>query len=339
MKISKVIDEFKGKRVLITGACGTVGSRLTKKILELGAIVCAYDNNENGLFVLDQELDEYSQNLRLFMGDVRDEKRLSRICSGVDIIFHCAAMKHVSISEYNPDENIKTNVDGVNNVIHSAILNNVEKVIFTSSDKAVNPSNTMGASKLLGEKLIIAANNIVGDARTRFSVVRFGNILDSSGSVVEIFKQQVLNKKAITITSTEMTRFVLTKDDSIKLCLSACDKMKGGELFIQNMGVLNIFDLAKVISGEYENLNWIEIGCKAGEKLYEELSTELESNRGYHAEEMMIVLPEVYDFMPKDSIENFEYILNNNKKYKTNLRSDCVTKMSLKEIEDILKEA
>ena len=216
------------RRVLVTGACGSIGSALVERLLADGFVVCAFDNNENGLFKLDQNFKGlYDNRLRLFVGDVRDRDRLVKAFEGVEIVYHCAALKHVYLSEYNPFEAMLTNITGTNNVISAAIIAKVDKVVYTSSDNAVNPSSTMGATKLLGERLMTAANHHSGDNKTRFASVRFGNVLNTSGSVLHIFNQQIEAGLPLTITSTDMTRFFLSMSQAVDLCLYASDQMVG----------------------------------------------------------------------------------------------------------------
>lgn len=287
-------------RILVTGACGSVGSALIRRLLVDGHTVCAFDQSEDGLFRLDQELkDVAGGRLRSFLGNVRDMHRLRRAFEGVRVVFHCAALKHVYISEYNPFEAMQTNIEGVHNVIQAAIEANVEKVVFTSSDKAVNPTSTMGATKMLGERLIIAANHYYGSNRTRFSSVRFGNVLNSNGSVLQIFRRQLENGQPLTITSTGMTRFFISMDQAVDLCLHAATEMVGGEIFVLSMGSCDILTLAKTVSGD-RPLNYIEIGPKPGEKLYEELVTESEAPRTAHDGHMYIVLPDTFDMLPDE---------------------------------------
>lgn len=287
----------KGTRVLITGACGSIGSSLVERILSLGCIVCAFDQNEDGLFHLDQKYKpDYGDNLKLFIGSVRDKNRLDRALEGVEVVFHCAALKHVYLSEYNPFEAMQTNINGVNNVINASLKAGVSQVIFTSSDKAVNPSSTMGATKLLGERLMTAANHHSGDHSTRFSSVRFGNVLNTNGSVLQIFKKQIKEGKSLTITSENMTRFFITMDQSIKLCLYAANNMIGGEVFVMNMGSCSIIDLARVIS-RGKSFEYTVIGEKPGEKLYEELVTEVEASRTALKDNIYTVIPETLSMM------------------------------------------
>ena len=288
---------FKNKRVLVTGACGSIGSSLVEKMLLQGCVVCAFDQNEDGLFQLDQKYkSNFGDQLRFFLGSVRDGDRLEKAMAEVDTVFHCAALKHVYLSEYNPFEAMQTNIDGVNNIITAALNANVKQVIFTSSDKAVNPSSTMGATKLLGERLMTAANHHSGDQGTRFSSVRFGNVLNTNGSVLQIFKQQIQERKPLTLTSEEMTRFFITMDQAVSLCLYAADNMIGGEVFVMNMGACRILDLAKAIS-KGDAFEYVVIGQKPGEKLYEELVTDVEAPRTALLNDVYTVIPETLSMM------------------------------------------
>ncbi|WP_166668773.1 SDR family NAD(P)-dependent oxidoreductase [Thiohalophilus thiocyanatoxydans] len=288
-------------RIVVTGACGSVGSELVRRLLSLGHTVCALDQSEDGLFRLDQELNEIAEGrLRSFLGNIRDEYRLRMAFEGVDIVFHCAALKHVYLSEYNPFEAMQTNIEGSHNVIQAAIAADVDRVIFTSSDKAVNPTSTMGASKLLGERLFVSANHHAGKHKTRFSCVRFGNVLNSNGSVLTIFKRQLENGSPITITSKQMTRFFITMEQAVDLCLYAASEMLGGEIFVLNMGSNDIMTLARVVSGD-ESPEFIEIGVKPGEKLYEELVTENEAPRTVYDDHVYVVLPDTVDLMSDET--------------------------------------
>ncbi len=312
----------KNKRVLITGACGSIGSKMVQKILALGCVVCAFDQNEEGLFQLDQEFRErYADKLKLFLGNVRDYERVERALEGVDIVFHCAAVKHVYLSEYNPFEAMLTNIHGVNNIINGAIKMNVDQVVFTSSDKAVNPSSTMGATKLLGERLITAANHHSGDHKTKFASVRFGNVLNTNGSVLHIFKKQISEGKPLTITSESMTRFFITMDQAIDLCLHATNNMIGGEVFIMDMGSCSILDLARVISKGNE-FKYTVIGAKPGEKLYEELITEVEAPRAILKNGVYTLVPETLSLMSPGTEESYTKIYKNKTPLSKPLRSD-----------------
>ena len=311
-------------RVLITGGVGTIGSELTHQFLEKkDYIVCVFDNNEDGLFKLDQQYASHpnKENLRIFLGDVRDSKRIFRAMEGVDEVFHCAALKHVYLSEYNPFDVIKTNIDGVTNVINSAIDQGVKKVVFTSSDKAVNPTSAMGASKLLGERLIIAANSQVGAGATKFSCVRFGNVLNSKGSVLQIFEGQISKKMPLTITSLDMTRYFISMAEAMELCLFASKHMLGGEIFISNMGATDILSLAKAFCRN-NKFDYKIIGEKIGEKLYEELITEVELKRTIKFENRFIVLPDFSASFYGQNKSNYEKKYQGCEKLEKIMRSD-----------------
>ena len=286
-----------GKRILVTGACGSIGSALVERLLDEGAIVCALDQSEDGLFRLDQKFRDRHANLRLFLGDVRDRDRLDLAMEGVDTVFHCAALKHVYLSEYNPFEAMQTNIVGTHNIIQSAIAAKVGRVILTSSDKSVNPSSTMGATKLLGERLVTAANNFTGKHKTRFSSVRFGNVINTNGSVLQIFKAQLEQGVPLTITSLGMTRFFLSMSQAVDLCIDVSEQMVGGEIFVKNMGSCDILSLARAISKGNE-FQTTEIGLKPGEKLYEELLTDSEAPRTVIDGSTYIVLTEMFDDLP-----------------------------------------
>tara|TARA_E500000178_G_C16973673_1_gene732237 strand:- start:517 stop:1518 length:1002 start_codon:yes stop_codon:yes gene_type:complete len=300
---------LKRKRILVTGACGTIGSEITKKLLDLGVVVCAFDNHENGLFNLQKTHQlKNKKNLRIFLGSIRSVDRLSKAMNKVDYVIHCAALKHVEISEYNSFETVLTNIVGVQNIIDVALKHNIKKVLFTSSDKAVNPSSVMGTTKLMGEKLILAANNYSGDTPTRFASVRFGNVLDSNGSVLKIFKKQLGEKKPLTITHKEMTRYFINIEQAISLCMYALKEMLGGEIFFPKMKCFDILSLAKAIS-KSKKPNITLIKPSMGEKLYEELVTENESTRTISLKSYYVVVPE----LNKDSPSFFKKVY---KKYK-----------------------
>jgi len=241
------------------------------------------------------------KNIRFLVGDIRDKERLSLAMEDIDLVYHAAALKHVPLCEYNPFEAIKTNVLGAQNVIEAAFINNVDKVINISTDKAVNPANTMGATKLLAEKLIIDANEGKGSKGTVFSSVRFGNVLFSRGSVIPLFEGQIKQKKSITITNPEMTRFVMSISNTIELVFKATLMAKGGEIFILKMPVVKLGDLAEVVIEEYaEKYGYKKwqikkkvIGLRPGEKMFEELMTETEAAMAFETEEMLIIPPQL----------------------------------------------
>lgn len=278
------LNYYKNKIILVTGGSGSIGREIVKKLLNVEPkSVRIFDNNETELFDLEQELN--SKIVRTFIGDVRDKDRLNRAFENVDIVFHAAALKHVPLCEYNPFDAVKTNVLGTQNVLDAALDNNVEKVIMVSTDKAVNPINVMGATKLLSERLTISANFYRGNKITKFSCVRFGNVLNSRGSVVPIFKKQIQSGGPVTITDTNMTRFIMHIPDAADLILKAGQIAQGKEIFILKMQAVNIIDLAEVmiekLAPNYGHLTEeieIEIiGRRIGEKMYEELMTDSET--------------------------------------------------------------
>jgi len=300
MKESSLEKTFKGKKILITGGTGSIGSGLVRRLLEFNPkVIRIFSNDENALFDLEQELKEYS-NLRFLVGDVRDKERLKKATENMEIVFHAAALKHVPLCEYNPFEAIKTNVIGTQNLLEVAIDMNVEKVITISTDKAVSPVNVMGATKLLAERLTIAANYYKGLRRTVFSCVRFGNVLGSRGSVVRLFEKQIQNGGPVTLTDPDMVRFVMSMDRAIELVLKAAEMAKGEEIFIFKMPALHIKNLADVmiqrLAPKYrydsKDIKLRITGRRKGEKLYEELMTEDEAANAYETEDMLIVLPQ-----------------------------------------------
>ncbi|AKV01143.1 UDP-N-acetylglucosamine 4,6-dehydratase [Labilithrix luteola] len=265
---------------------------MAEKVLPVARSVRCFDHGETELFFLHQRL-AAKGNLAPQLGDIRDLDRLRMAMSGVDIVFHAAALKHVGLGEYNPFEVVQTNLHGVNNVIRAALDMDVARVIFTSSDKAVNPTNVMGASKMMGERLVVAANEIRGPRRTRFAAVRFGNVVGSRGSVVPIFASQLLRGEPLTLTDEQMTRYVMTIDEAAGLVLEAGARMLGGELFVTKMRALAVTDLASAMSEVLSRppVDIVKMGLRPGEKLYEELLSAEEVPRTLDLERLLVVVP------------------------------------------------
>lgn len=290
------------KRILVTGACGTVGSELVRQLLTSEQYspeeVIGIDNNESQLFFMDQEWLGESR-ARFFVADIRDQEELSRRMRGVDIVFHSAALKHVILCERSPEQAVQTNIHGVQNVIAAATENKVERVIFTSSDKAVNPTNVMGTSKLMGERLMTAANSHKRGEGPIFSSTRFGNVLGSNGSVIPIFHNQIAKGGPVTLTDRDMTRFVMSIEEAVKLVIDSAEVAHGGEVFITKMPVVRIEDLAaamiEILSPVYgyseDDIKTEVIGSKPGEKLYEELMSDEETRRSVELPDYFSVLP------------------------------------------------
>ncbi len=281
--ISEEIKQFyTGKDILVTGGCGSIGSSIVRQLLACNPKrVRIFDHHESGHFHLQHEHDQHPA-LRSLVGSIRDRKRLDMAMDGVDIVFHAAALKHVPLCEYNPFEAVHTNVLGTQNVVESAREHNVERVISISTDKAVNPINTMGATKLLGEKLVISAS--IGDTKTKFSCVRFGNVLNSDGSVIPLFQNQIKKGGPVTVTSPDMTRFCMSINDATNLVLKAGMKTQGREIFILKMPAFRIQDLAEVLVEELAprhgkkpaDILINHVGIRPAEKLSEALVTEEE---------------------------------------------------------------
>lgn len=293
---------YTDKIILIIGGTGTIGKGLTKKLLaEKPKVIRIFSRDEYKQFVMEGELD-HTLKSRYLIGDVRDYDRIERAMNDVDIVFNLAAMKHVPSCEYNPEEAIKTNIIGMENVIKAAIYNNVDSVIFTSSDKAINPTNTYGATKLLAEKLVQAANFSKGNVRTRFAAVRFGNVMGSRGSVIPLFKKQIFEKKCVTVTDKNMTRFMMTLSQAVSLIMNSSEKCHGGEAFVLKMPVIKLVDLTEIVIEETckkfnIDINSIEIeniGLRPGERKFEELMTCEESEFAYDLDNMYAVMPTVY---------------------------------------------
>lgn len=290
-------DIFRGKNILVTGGTGSIGSEIVRRLLKhKPKVIRVLSNDENGLFTLEQELHGHS-NVRYLMGDVKDKERLGRAVEGIHLIFHSAALKHVPLCEYNPFEAVKTNVLGTQNIIEVAMEEEIEKLITISTDKAVNPVNVMGATKLLAERLTISANYYKGLRRTAFSCVRFGNVLDSRGSVVPLFKSQIEKGGPVTLTDPKMTRFVMSIPKAVDLVLRAAEMAQGGEIFIFKMPVVRVGDLAKAMIDHlaprygYDPRN-IEIritGKREGERNHEWLLTEDEAVDAYEIDDMFVI--------------------------------------------------
>ncbi len=290
---------FEDKIIVITGAAGTVGNELFRALLRLKpAEIRILDNNESEVFLIGQEYSS-TKNVSTFLGDIRDLPKLEQVFEGADLVFHLAAFKHVILAEYNPFDAVQTNVYGVQNVIQAAIKNRVKKVIFTSSDKAANPTSVMGTTKLMGERLMTAANVVSFKGNTILSSCRFGNVLGSRGSVVPIFIEQIKAGGPITITDRLMTRFFMSISEAAGFVLKTAELAKGGEVFVPKMPVMRIVDLARALvellapryGHDPQALEVKYIGAKPGEKMYEELMTQEEATRAVELEDMFVILP------------------------------------------------
>jgi UDP-N-acetylglucosamine 4,6-dehydratase len=279
------------KSILITGGTGSLGNALTKHILSkypnINRLVI-FSRDEQKQFQMAQLYPENKfPQLRFFIGDVRDKDRLKRAMRGIDYVIHAAAMKHVPIAEYNPDECVKTNIHGAQNLIDACLETNVERVVALSTDKACAPINLYGATKLASDKLFVAANNIRGTNPIKFSVVRYGNVMGSNGSVIPFF----MNKKKegyLPITDTNMTRFNISLNGGVEMVMHALENAWGGEIFIPKIPSYKILDIAKAIAPECE----IKIiGIRPGEKIHEEMITPSDSFNTYDLNKYYVILP------------------------------------------------
>lgn len=285
--------DLNGKSILITGGTGSFGKCFTKTIFEKWPNVkrlVIYSRDEQKQFNMALEYsDKKYPAIRYFIGDVRDYVRLKRAFEGIDYVIHAAAMKHVHIAEYNPDECVKTNIGGAENVIRAALETNVQKVVALSTDKACAPINLYGATKLASDKLFIAANNIRGDKKIVFSVVRYGNVMGSNGSVIPFFLKK-REEGVIPITDPNMTRFNISLDDGVQMVLNALDTAWGGELFVPKIPSYKITEVAKAIG---PNCKQEVIGIRPGEKIHEEMITSSDAFTTYDLGNCYVILPQV----------------------------------------------
>ncbi len=293
---------FNNKNILITGGTGSFGKKFTEIILK------QYKPNKIIIFSRD-ELKQYemaqefnNKCMRYFIGDVRDADRLKKAMKDIDFVIHAAALKHVPIAEYNPMECIKTNIHGAQNVIDAALDNNVEKIIALSTDKAANPVNLYGATKLASDKLFVAANNLAGTQNTSFSVVRYGNVIGSRGSVIPYFKK-LLNNGAtkLPITDIKMTRFFITLDDGVNFVLKNFQRMQGGEIFIPKIPSMKIIDLANTMA---PNLPHDIIGIRPGEKLHEIMCPADDSHLTLEFDDHYVITPTIQFSAKRDFNKN-----------------------------------
>lgn len=282
---------FNQKTVLITGGTGSFGRECVKVLLEKynPKKVIVFSRDELKQYEMAQQFG--SPVMRYFIGDVRDVQRLIQAFNGVDYVIHAAALKHVPVAEYNPMECVKTNINGAENVIHAALATGVKKVIALSTDKAANPVNLYGATKLVSDKLFVAANNIAGGHATRFAVVRYGNVLGSRGSVVPFFRKlAAAGAHTLPITDATMTRFWITLSQGVEFVLKAFQRMQGGEVFVPKIPSSRIIDLAKAVAPE---LSQTIIGIRPGEKLHETMCPADDSHLTWEFDDHYVIQPAI----------------------------------------------
>ena len=324
------LDFLDGKSVLVTGGTGSFGKAFVKSILEETGVrrVVVFSRDELKQYEM-QQLYPGEERIRFFIGDVRDSRRLNRAFEGVDVVIHAAALKHITAAEYNPIEAVRTNIHGAENVIDAAIDNGVERVIALSTDKASSPINLYGATKLVSDKLFVAGNAYVGRRKTRMSVVRYGNVVGSRGSVVPHF-QKLAESGTLPITDTRMTRFWITLAQGVRFVRDSLERMRGGEIFVPKLPSMKVVDLAAAIVPEAK----IEvIGIRPGEKLHEEMISVTDARHAVDAGNFYVVEPEM-EWWPKDEpygetlAEGFSYRSDSNDWW-----------LSLDELKAILEEA
>lgn len=321
---------FDGKSILITGGTGSFGKQFAQFILEnfKPKRLVIFSRDEMKQYEMEQRFspNEYPC-LRYFIGDVRDRDRIFRACANVDLVIHAAAMKHILAAEYNPTECIATNIQGAMNLIDACIENNVERVVALSTDKAANPINLYGATKLCSDKLFVAANNLSGKHKSRFAVVRYGNVIGSRGSVIPFFKKLAAEgATTLPITDVDMTRFVITLDEGVQFVMDAFSRMAGGEVFIPKLPSVKVTDIANAI---IPGVKYEVVGVRPGEKLHETMVPEEEGRNCVDLGDYYIILPthhwwnmrDLSDHVAKDGTKmgpSFEYSSNTNDDWLSN---------------------
>ena len=296
---------FNNKNLLITGGTGSFGNHFIKKILDQYKLkkIIVFSRDEMKQFEMQEKFKSHSKfkTLRFFLGDVRDKHRLDYALRDVDIVVHAAALKQVPAAEYNPSEFIKTNISGAENIIYSTIKNKIKKVIALSTDKAAHPVNLYGATKLVSDKLFISANNYVGKQNTVFSVVRYGNVVGSRGSVIPYFNELLKNKTTFfPITHKEMTRFWITFNEGVNFVEKCLLRMVGGEIFIPRIPSIKITDLAKAMNSK---MKIKYTGIRPGEKIHETMCTKDDSQNVLVFKDFFVILPTIQNFGKRNQLK------------------------------------
>lgn len=326
----------------MTGGSGSIGSRLVARLLELGPEVVRVLGRDETKQFHQRQLHGDRPDLRLLIGDIRDRDRLVRALEGIDLVFHCAALKHVESGEYNPFEVTQTNVTGTQNVIDACLQAGVGTMILTSSDKAANPTSVMGASKLLAEKLVTAATNYRGSRPTTFASVRFGNVLGSRGSALELFAGQIAAGGPVTVTDPDMTRFVMSVERAVELAIQAARMARGGEMLVFKMPAARLGDLVAAAIAVHaprhgrrpQEIETVRVGPRVGEKAFEELMTADEAGRARDIGEMFAVLPAID--LHRDVVEGY---VDSPMAPARAYRSDAVEPLPRAELERLLASA
>ena len=330
---------FEGKKILITGGTGSLGQALTKRLLSMNVdTIRIFSRNESNQIEMESKFK--NDKLRFLIGDIRDLERLKFAVEDIDYVFHAAALKHVPKIEYNPFEAIKTNVMGSQNVIDACLTNNVEKAICVSTDKAVSPLNTYGATKLLMEKLFVTANNYLDPKKypTKFIAVRYGNVFGSSGSVIPKFVEQIKNQKKITVTDSEMTRFSITMNEALDFILKASEFGQGSEIFLPKIKSYTINTIKEALIEILGNYEENIIGIRPGEKLHETLISNEEIRYAWEYNNMYMITNPLYPMFHPDIIDNnyngIKKIINMD-----SYSSDKVDKINKMELVEIIKKS
>jgi len=327
---------FEGKKILITGGTGSLGQALTRRLLKYKVnTVRIYSRNENKQVLMSSQLQD--ERLRFLIGDIRDLQRLRRALEDIDIVFHAAALKHVPVVEYNPFEGIQTNVIGSQNVIDACLQENVELAVAVGTDKAVSPLNTYGATKLLMEKLFVNANLYSNPKRhkTKFVALRYGNVLGSSGSVIPLFIRQIKEKKKITITHPDMTRFSITMDEALDFILSTTQLAKGSEIFLPKLHAYSIIDLQNALFELLGNTGSQIVGIRQGEKVHETLINSDEMRYSWQLKDNYVIANQFYDDKKiKKTYPGIKKIANMDR-----YSSDMVKKIPKNELKQIIKKS
>lgn len=330
---------FDDKKILITGGTGSLGQALTQRLLQKNVkTIRILSRNESKQIEMESKFND--DRLRFFLGDIRDKERLVRATEDIDYVFHAAALKHVPKIEYNPFEAIKTNVIGSQNVIDACLEANVKKVICIGTDKAVSPLNTYGATKLLMEKLFVTANNYLDPKKhaTKFIAVRYGNVLGSSGSVVPKFIEQIKNKKKITITDNQMTRFSITMDEALDFILKATEYGQGSEIFVPKIRAYTIFDIKKALTEILGDYGEEIVGIRPGEKLHETLINSEEIRYSWEYKDLYLITNPLYPMFHPTVINDTYQGIKKIDKFER-YSSDLVEKIPKDELKQILQES
>lgn len=331
------IELFKDKIILVTGGIGSIGFEIVNQLSSFSPKeIRVFDNRETELFYMSHQ---FGDKIFPIFGDVRDRDSLVRATKDVNIIFHAAAMKHVLICEWTPFEAVKTNVIGTQNIIECAIQNNVERMVMISTDKAVNPTNVMGATKLLTERLVSAVCNLKQRGKTKFSVVRFGNVLASRGSVLEIWEKQLGDRGKITVTDPNMTRFFMSIPASVELIFNATYLGEDGETFIFKMPSVRIGDLAEVfleLKG-CDPKHYVVVDIKPGEKRYEELINKEEEHLLLENEKMFVRLPTFFDGRIIDRYKDKGFVKPTSTGYSSNDPMNILKREGIKNILEVVQ--